>query len=163
MIEKEATAIMWALKKWEHFLHGGHFLIETDHRPLQFIESNKDNMSKLGRMAVRLQEYRPFDINHIDGKTNYEADYLSRFVGAIELNYEELDDIYARRQRSPTDFVQDTEGRWRFVGDGNNRLAIPASKRNEILRTLHDDLAHFGIERMLPEARKRFLLAVLGT
>src|SRR5699024_582374 len=59
-IEKEATAIMFALNKWQHFLLHGNFILETDHRPLQFINSMKDSRGKLARMAIRLNEFQPF-------------------------------------------------------------------------------------------------------
>src|SRR5699024_6135522 len=75
-IEKEATAIDFALNKWRHFLLSGNFKLETDHRPLQFLNSMKNTHGKLARMALRLQEYRPFEIVHIPGKENIEADYL---------------------------------------------------------------------------------------
>ena len=39
-IEKEATALMWALNKWEHYLLGGEFELETDHRPLEWHETD---------------------------------------------------------------------------------------------------------------------------
>ena len=41
-IEREATAILWALEKWEHFLIGKRFKIETDHRPLQWLKTKID-------------------------------------------------------------------------------------------------------------------------
>ena len=82
-IEQEATAILWALIKWQHFLLGGGFVLETDHRPLQFITTKINSNGKLARMALRLQEFQPFKVIHIPGKDNQEADFLSRMVATI--------------------------------------------------------------------------------
>lgn len=48
-IEKEATAIIFALRKWRHFLLGQEITVETDHRPLQWLLTKKDCSDKLGR------------------------------------------------------------------------------------------------------------------
>jgi len=155
-IEQEATAILWALVKWQHFLLGGGFTLETDHRPLQFLTSKINSNGKLARMALRLQEFQPFNIIHIPGKENVEADYLSRLIATISLDYSEQDDIYQRRMNKPAEFISDGRGRFRFVGDGNNRLAIPAKHREEIMKALHDDHGHFHLDRVLDLARSRF-------
>jgi hypothetical protein len=155
-IEKEATAIDFALKKWRHYLLGGGFQLETDHRPLQFLNSMKNTHGKLARMAIRVQEFQPFKIIHIPGKDNHEADYLSRLVGAITLDYSLQDDIFYRKRKNPSEFVTDGQGRFRFVGDGKDRLAIPKGHRQEIMRSLHDQHGHLALERVLDLARNRF-------
>ena len=107
-------------------------------------------------MALRLQEFQPFKIIHIPGKDNHEADFLSRLVATITLDYSEPDDIHHRKQAKPSEFVTDEMGRFRFVGDGNNRLAIPRKHRREIMKALHDDHGHFHHDRVLELARSRF-------
>src|SRR5699024_7172566 len=82
-IEKEATAIIFALRKWRHFLLGQEITIETDHRPLQWLMSKRDCPDKLGRMAAELQEYRIKDITYIKGESNIMADTLSRLQIAV--------------------------------------------------------------------------------
>src|SRR5690625_291005 len=155
-IEQEATAILWALIKWQHFLLGGGCVLETDHRPLQFITTKINSNGKLARMALRLQEFQPFKVVHIPGKDNCEADFLSRLVATIELDFSEQDDLSFRINEKPDDFITDELGRFRFVGDGNNRLAIPRKHRQEILKALHDDHGHFHQDRVLELARSRF-------
>src|SRR5690606_32737340 len=108
-IEKEATAILWALDRWQIFLLGGGFRLETDHRPLQWLTSKANTNGKLARMALRLQEYQPFEIVHIAGKDNLEADFLSRLVGAITLDYSEPDDIHYQKRSKPNEFITDVK------------------------------------------------------
>src|SRR5699024_7297507 len=56
-IEREATAILWALEKWEHYLLGKQFTVESDHKPLQWLLTKVRVPAKLGRMAMKLQEF----------------------------------------------------------------------------------------------------------
>src|SRR5699024_8656932 len=67
-IEKEATAILVALEKWQHYLLGREVTVETDHKPLIWLLSKKDCGGKLGRMALRLQEFNIKGIEHVKGE-----------------------------------------------------------------------------------------------
>ena len=77
IIEKECLAIVWAIKKFEPYLYGNHFTIETDHQPLQYLKRTKTENGRLMRWAIRLQQYS-FTVKVIKGKENIGADYLSR-------------------------------------------------------------------------------------
>ena len=79
-IEKEATAILVALEKWQHYLLGREVTVETDHKPLIWLMSKKNCGGKLGRMALRLQEFHIKGIEHVKGEENLLADTLSRSV-----------------------------------------------------------------------------------
>ena len=110
-IEKKATTIDFALKKWRLFLIGGRFRLETDHRPLKWLRSMKDTNEKLGRMATRIAQFEPLDVVHILGKKNVEADYLSRLFSAISLDYSDHDDVFFRQQKKANDFTTNGKGR----------------------------------------------------
>lgn len=73
-IEKECYAIWFALRKWEHLLRDVHFTILTDHRNLQFLNTNTP---KVVRWKMAVQEF-DFTVRHIDGEKNVVADAFSR-------------------------------------------------------------------------------------
>lgn len=76
-IEKELLAIVWSVKYFRPYLFGRKFKIQTDHRPLVWLNSLKEPNVKLQRWKIQLNEY-DFEIEYIKGKTNKVADYLSR-------------------------------------------------------------------------------------
>ena len=78
-IEKECLGIVWGVKKFEPYLFGTHFVIETDHQPLQYLRKSKTENGRLMRWAIQLQEYQ-FDVRVIPGTKNVGADYLSRMT-----------------------------------------------------------------------------------
>lgn len=84
-IEKECLAIVWAVRKFRHYLIGAHFIIHTDHKPLEWLESSKTSKSHSQRLEWWSLELRAFDfeIVHLPGDTNLNADALSRRPLAI--------------------------------------------------------------------------------
>ena len=77
VIEKECMAIIWAIEKLRKYLFGTEFLLETDHKPLSFLQSAKVLNPRIMRWALKLHPYR-FRIIAICGQDNLGADYLSR-------------------------------------------------------------------------------------
>lgn len=76
-IEREALAIVWGVRKFENYLLGTHFYLETDHHPLQYLHQAKYQNSRIMRWALLLQPYR-FTVHAIKGTDNVGADFLSR-------------------------------------------------------------------------------------
>ena len=79
VIEKECLAVVWAIKKFQSYLYGTHFLLETDHEPLVYLNKAKCANARLMRWALSLQPFK-ISIIGIKGKDNAGADFLSRMV-----------------------------------------------------------------------------------
>ena len=78
VIEREALAVIMALKKWDYWLYAAAILLRCDHSPLQYVISGACNSSKLTRWALILSRY-DITFKHIAGADNVAADFLSRY------------------------------------------------------------------------------------
>ena len=76
VIEKECLGIIWGVKKFRKYLYGVEFLLETDHKPLSYMQTAKVLNTRIMRWAMKLQPYI-FRIVAIRGRDNLGADYLS--------------------------------------------------------------------------------------
>jgi transposase InsO family protein len=77
VIEQECYAIVVAIEQWRHYLHGRHFTIESDHKPLESFTIKSQLNDKCERWRLKLQSY-DFTVRHISGASNTMADFLSR-------------------------------------------------------------------------------------
>ena len=75
----ELAAIVYALKKWRHYLMGRRFELRTDHNVLKYLFDQPTLNARQSRRLEFLCEY-DFEIKHIKGKENKVADALSRRV-----------------------------------------------------------------------------------
>lgn len=76
-IEKECLALVWGIQKFNAFLYGVPFIVQTDHQPLSYLQRAKQLNSRVLRWSLLLEEYE-FRVEHIKGSNNVGADYLSR-------------------------------------------------------------------------------------
>lgn len=81
-LDREALALVFGVKSSHQYVWGRKFFLETDHKPLKYIfDKNKSLPSNVAgrvqRWAVFLSGY-DFELKHIEGKTNWSADCLSR-------------------------------------------------------------------------------------
>ena len=77
VIEKECFAVVWSIQKFQPYLYGREFILETDHQPLLYINRAKVTNPRIMRWALALQPYR-FSVRAIKGSENLGADFLSR-------------------------------------------------------------------------------------
>ena len=82
-IEREALAIVCGIKRYRHYLQDNKFEIISDHRPLQWLETHKDEKSRLGRWAIELSSLK-YKITDKPGKEHANADFLSRIQVVTE-------------------------------------------------------------------------------
>ena len=81
-IDKEALAIVWAVKKFYNYICGRHFTLVTDHQPLKYIFSPSTGIPAMS--AARQQRYNAaflsdfsYTIEYKSSKENANADTFS--------------------------------------------------------------------------------------
>ena len=81
-IEREALAIIFAVRRFHQYVYGRSFTLVTDHRPLCKILGEKEGIpplaaARMQRWALLLSAYQ-YKIQHIPGSQNHCADCMSR-------------------------------------------------------------------------------------
>ena len=80
-VEKEACAVVEALRKWSHFLLGCHFRLITDQRSVSFMfdqtHTSKIKNDKIQRWRLELSQFH-YEILYRPGTQNRAADTLTR-------------------------------------------------------------------------------------
>jgi len=76
--ELEALGCIWACERLRPYIFGRPFVLRTDHRNLEFWRKATPERGRLARWGLRLEEFRPFLIEHIPGRLNVTSDALSR-------------------------------------------------------------------------------------
>nr|XP_033964458.1 uncharacterized protein LOC117465610 [Pseudochaenichthys georgianus] len=81
IIEKEALALIWALKHFEVYVGSGvgPLVVYTDHNPLTFLHSLQNPNQRLMRWCLFLQPFH-LDIRHVKGVDNTVADAMTRAI-----------------------------------------------------------------------------------
>ena len=75
--EIEGLAIVFALKKFRHYLLCQNFKLFTDHEALKYVINNRDPHGRIARWISIFSEY-DFEVVYRPGPRNANADYLSR-------------------------------------------------------------------------------------
>lgn len=121
-IEKEALAIIFAVKKFHKFIFGRKFTMQTDHKPLLTIFGGKKGIpiytaNRLQRWAIILLAYN-FNIQYINTESFAYADFLSRLItqhskdddetviASVQLENDILQIINTNLQRFPVNYNQ---------------------------------------------------------
>ena len=95
-VEKEATALIEAVRKWRHFLARNRFTLVTDQRSLAFMLDNKKRTkiknNKILQWRLDLSSY-DFDIKYRPGTENVVPDTLSRAF-CFMMGEKTLEDIH---------------------------------------------------------------------
>ena len=78
--EREALAVVYACKKFRHYLLGYRIVFHTDHDSLKYLVNKPDLSGRIARWILLLQEFN-YEVKVKPGKANSNADFLSRQRG----------------------------------------------------------------------------------
>ncbi len=126
-IEQEAYAIYYAVNHFAYYLRCKHFILETDHNNLLWMEASQ--VPKIVRWRVLLQSFS-FSLRHIAGSKNTVADWLSR--------------IHEYCETTVANIVLNS------LFDGREESALPSTVKdvNSLLATVHSGRnLHPGVRR----------------
>ncbi|GFT25932.1 retrovirus-related Pol polyprotein from transposon 297 [Trichonephila clavipes] len=84
--EREALAVVWALKKFRGYIEGTEITVASDHQPLKWLLNLKSPTGRLARWALEIQSFN-LKVQYIPGKANVVADMLSRPVTQEEESF----------------------------------------------------------------------------
>ncbi|GFW21079.1 hypothetical protein TNCV_2703191 [Trichonephila clavipes] len=84
--EREALAVVWALKKFRGYIEGTEITVASDHQPLKWLLNLKSPTGRLARWALEIQSLN-LKVQYIPGKANVVADMLSRPVTQEEESF----------------------------------------------------------------------------
>ena len=76
-IEKECLAMVFKVKRFQLYLYGTDFVIQTDHKPLAYFQRCKIESPRVMRWPTALQSYK-FRVESIPRKHDIGADYCRR-------------------------------------------------------------------------------------
>ncbi|GFU46961.1 retrovirus-related Pol polyprotein from transposon 17.6 [Trichonephila clavipes] len=90
--EREALAVVWALKKFRGYIEGTEITVASDHQPLKWLLNLKSPTGRLARWALEIQSFN-LKVQYIPGKANVVTDMLSRPVTQEEESFCEENNI----------------------------------------------------------------------
>jgi hypothetical protein len=76
-MEGECYALIWGVMHFRQYLHRNHFVLRTNHKPLEWLATVSDAHGRRGRWVDMLQDFS-FKIIHRPGLKHTNVDALSR-------------------------------------------------------------------------------------
>ena len=133
--EREALAVIYACKKFRHYLLGYRIIFHTDHDSLKYLVNKPDLFGRIARWILLLQEFN-YEVTVKPGKANANTDYLSRQKGT-----EALEDIQAE---FPDEFKDEPDRKEEHV------LHITGEDESEF-----SDIIAYLVDRIYPTGLSR--------
>lgn len=169
-IDRELLAVYLSIKHFRYFLEGRNFVIYTDHKPLTNLMSSSTERSPSQTKQLEYISQFTTNIQHIKGKNNVVADFLSRIYednpeiatisetlpslelkSLIELQKDddELKKLIARRTDNSTYILKEIQipllGKlWCETSTNKERPYVPKPLTRVVYDRLHS-LSHPGI------------------
>ena len=146
--EKEAYAIIYAIRKLKALLRDIHFTLKTDHKNLTYI--NDHASPKVNRWKLDLMEY-DLDIEHVPGVKNEVADCFSRLLSLRTKRKKKLE--YSRLT-VPVSHVLAV-----LATPESGKLSpfhIPKKIHDKISGCHNSTVGHFGVDLTLKKLQQKF-------
>lgn len=107
--EKEIGAAIWAINKFRGYIEYTHFVLETDHQAISWLNKIKDPSGRLGRWSMQLQMF-DFEVRYRPGnsKAMQGPDALSRIPELLVCTNDEDDGMHTI-SRSSVILAQDAD------------------------------------------------------
>lgn len=170
--DRELLAAYQGVKHFRHMLEARSFVLLIDHKPLTFAFKQKQDKAS-PRQARHLDYIGQFttNIQHVSGKDNITADFLSRIeANAVNttIDYEQIaksqqnnDELNNARRNSSLQLREITlpNSKTRVFCDistGRARPFIPADCRRNVFDTIHG-LSHPGVRSSTKLISERFI------
>ena len=127
VVEKEACALVFAVRHFKEYLWGRKFLAIVDHAPLKYLLRNRDSNPRLMRWSLFLQQFN-FEIIYRPGKKHGNADVMSRLPQAAEIAA--VSELSANPDLNTMKQLQDEEPIFKAIKDKlrNNPLSKNLTK-----------------------------------
>jgi hypothetical protein len=162
--DKEMYSIMQACHQWRHYILGNETIIHTDHKPLQFIQTQgKLQNDRHQKWSTYLQQFH-LNIKYKTGSTNRVIDCLSRPPVATLTTV--LDSYGHEIPRWPQLYETDPDFTTTYQMLGANvvvdnfhlqdgllcclgHICVPSSERVKLIWKAHYSrvAGHFGVEK----------------
>ena len=188
-IQKEALAIVFALRKFHQFLYGRHFTIVTDHRPLLALFGPTNGTptmaaNRLARWSLELSQYdyeivyrKTNDHGNADGLSRLPAGADSRFDGEengedemavlqIETVDNQLNDsrqLAKETTRDPvvSQVIRFVQNGWPGHFQGKNENELKCFKQIDDFLSVSGNCLFFGIRIVIPKSLQSAALELL--
>ncbi|WVZ90816.1 hypothetical protein U9M48_037078 [Paspalum notatum var. saurae] len=165
----ELLALVYAPKKWRHYLLGNTCHIYTDHKSLKYIFTQPELNMRQRRWLELIKDY-DLEVHYHPGKANVVADALSRKAHCNFIEARPTDQIIAAQKqdkgmshirdeindKKKACFKLDEEGVLWF----KNRLVVPKDMepRKKILDEAHTSMftLHPGSNKMYQDLKQKF-------
>ncbi|UYV84627.1 K02A2.6-like, partial [Cordylochernes scorpioides] len=145
--ELECLAVIDSVEKFRIYLAGVRFTIFTDHHALQWLKTIKNPTGRLFRWSLKMSAYE-YDIKYIKGKTQYEADLLSRNPLCGFLTTTQI--IEKQPQLPPSTLIKtNIDGLHTIKRKGIVKIIVPPSLQHTLINKVHLEYNHPGVSQMI--------------
>ncbi|UYV70995.1 hypothetical protein LAZ67_8001363 [Cordylochernes scorpioides] len=145
--ELECLAVIDNVEKFRIYLAGVRFTFFMDPHALQWLKTIKNPTDRLFRWSLKMSAYE-YDKKYIKGKTQYEADLLSRNPLCGFLTTTQI--IEKQPQLSPSTLIKtNIDGLHTIKRKGIVKIIVPPPLQHTLINKVHLEYNHPGVSQMI--------------